>query len=193
MGRAAALLLVALVTTLAVGACSGDDRGVTASPTPSPTASPVASRTPPPIVDATVTFDGERCAYAGPRVVPDGTSLRIDYVVAAGDAAAMSMLVAPVATPVTGEEAAWVAEGEPATGSARLSDLLKATNTRVQDGSGSYVVGPLMWDEDGIVIDQAGYFVGCFPRPAHDQLPEWADEVLAGPVWPAALIDVLEP
>jgi hypothetical protein len=48
----------------------------TASPTPAPTPTPMPSAT---AISARVTFDGSKCVYSGPTVIPFPATLTIDY------------------------------------------------------------------------------------------------------------------
>lgn len=144
------------------------------------------------VVSVTVTFDGQRCAYAGPRVVPDGAALDFSYVVGDAGSAPMALLISPVAEPLEDRELVWIAAGEPDLGRI-LPDLVKHEWWRIQYGPTATPLRVLLrHDEDQGAPDQAGYFVGCLPEPDYRTVVT-TDDLAEAPVWPAAIIDVLEP
>jgi hypothetical protein len=83
MGRSTTFIGALVLLVAACGGASPAATSVPATPTlaaptpapvtPAPTASPVA-------ISATVTFDGQTCAYAGPAVVPRGAAVTFTLV-----------------------------------------------------------------------------------------------------------------
>ncbi len=81
MRRLTAILPLSM---LVIAACGSSAAPTPAAATPTPTATQVLeTSSPTPTthapINAVVVFDGESCAYAGPAVIPSGTTLRLDY------------------------------------------------------------------------------------------------------------------
>ena len=106
----AAVLFLAGCTS--AGAPTSEPPTPSATPEPSE-AAPAATAAPDPL-QVRVTFDGEKCVYEGPPVVPDGTEVRFEFEPTAATADISAIVVGPVIAGMSRDEVEADLQGHPA-------------------------------------------------------------------------------
>lgn len=178
-------LAVAGLLALAVGACTV---GANPSPTIEPSAEPSVAAASSPAPQATpdvaplelaVSWDGTKCSYQGPTVIPDGTLTQFTYSVAGEVGLATPILAVVGVTPGTTWETIVEYAGTHAASDTPDWVILTGFANIPENSSAMFTVSRRA---GGDGPDTGGYLVGCATAPAEDG----GTDVM----YPAALLEI---